>query len=393
MPRFTYEVRQPTGVVERGTTAGESAQAVARALQAEGYYVIQIQPLAARPMAPSWETVSRRVLAPVFFRVSSKSLGAFFASLRSLLSAGMNISEAMTTLSRRTGNRTLRRAAYEMGEEAVRGRPMSGVLGRFPAAFGPATRAMIETGEDSGFLERAAGRLAEHFDRAHELEMAYRWNTFYPKILVLALIVLPTIPTLVMGTFNQWLGLLLTRSLPTLAAVFLLWYGWRLLLLLPWLSRALDRLKLLVPWFGSLTRRTAVARWARSLSMLSSAGVPVHRALLAAAAATGNRAIEASLVREAEGVLHGRTLSEVAQASAEIPGMAVDMLATAEKAGSIDSALDKVAEYYESETDVGGKQTAVAVGVGFYLLIAFLIAIYVIGQWGSYIGQIGSYGD
>jgi len=163
MPQFTYEVRQSTGAVERGTTSGESTQAVARALQAEGYFVIQVQPLAARPVGTSWEAFSRRVLAPVFFRVSSKSLGAFFASLRSLLSAGMNVSEAMTTLSRRTGNRTLRRAAHEMGEEAVRGRPMSGVLGRFPAAFGPAARAMIETGEDSGFLERAAGRLAERW--------------------------------------------------------------------------------------------------------------------------------------------------------------------------------------------------------------------------------------
>lgn len=391
MPQFTYEVRQPTGAVSRGTTSGESAQAVARKLQAQGYYVIEIRPLPARAAAASRDAFSRNVLAPVFFRVSSKSLGAFFASLRALLSAGMNISEAMTTLSRRTGNRTLRRAAYEMGEEAVRGRPMSSVLGRFPAAFGPATRAMIETGEESGFLERAAGRLAEHFDRTHELEMAYRWNTFYPKILVLALIVIPTLPTLVLGTVNEWLGVLLSRSLPTLVTVLLLWYGWRMMLLLPWLSRGIDRLKLLVPWFGSLARRTATARWARSLSMLSSAGVPVHRALLAAAAATGNRAIEASLVREAEGVLHGRTLSEVAQASREIPAMALDMLATAEKAGSIESALDKVAEYYESETDVGGKQTAVAVGVGFYLLIALLIGIFVISQWGAYIGGMGSF--
>jgi len=71
-------------------------------------------------------------------------------------------------------------------------------------------------------------------------------------------------------------------------------------------------------------------------------------------------------------------------ASRVVPPMAVDLLSAAEKSGSVEDALDKVAEYYESETEVGGKQTAVAVGTGIYLLIAALIAGVVIKFWLGY---------
>lgn len=118
--------------------------------------------------------------------------------------------------------------------------------------------------------------------------------------------------------------------------------------------------------------------------MLMAAGVPVHRALVAAASASGNAAMERAMVREAEGVLHGRSVTEVVAASRQVPDMALDMLATAERSGSVEGALDKVAEYYESETDVGGKQTAMAVGVLLYLLVAAIIAVIVISFWTSY---------
>lgn len=128
----------------------------------------------------------------------------------------------------------------------------------------------------------------------------------------------------------------------------------------------------------------ATARWARSLAMLMAAGVPVHRALVAAASASGNAAMERALVREATGVLHGKSVTEVVAASRMMPDMALDMLATAERSGSVEGALEKVAEYYESETDVGGKQTAMVVGVVAYLIIAAIIGGIVISFWYGY---------
>ena len=386
MPTFTYEAREQSGKVERGTREAESAEAVARELRAQGYFIVSIE-RTARPRPQQFEQVKRQVVAPVLYPVSSKHRAMFYSSLKALMSSGMNVSEAMGSLAKRTQNHTLRAAAAEMAEEAVRGRPMSGVMRRYPAAFPAVALAVMEAGEQSGLIELTADRLAKYYDRAFELEQMYRWQTFYPKILLIALIVIPTVPVLVMGTFAQWISLVLSRSLPLLLAALALWYGGRLLLRVPQIKRAFDSIKLAIPWFGSLSRRMSTARWARALAILLSAGVPVHRAMVAAASATGNGAMEEALVREAEGVLHGKTVAEAVAASRHIPEMALDMLATAERAGSIEDALEKVADYYESETDVGGKQTAVALGVVLYLLVALAIGIFVISFWKGYFGQ------
>lgn len=389
MPTFTYEVKSPTGQVERGTMEADTSQVVARRLRSQGFYVVSVEPARREKLRTPVDVIVRRGLSPVFYPVSSKATASFFASLSALLSAGMNMSEALMTLSQRTRNGTLRRAAQEMAEAAVEGRPMSSVVDKYPSAFSPATIAAIEAGEESGLIDQMAGRLAKYFDRVFELEQIYRWQTFYPKVLVIAAIIIPTVPVLVIKGFDPWINLVLTRGLPVLLGIAALWYGWRMLMQVPPVRYVIDRIKLLIPWFGSLSRRVATARWARALAMLSAAGVPVHRALVAAASASGNRAMEEALVHESAGVLRGRTLAEVVRDSREIPAMAVDMLATAERAGSIEGALEKVAEYYESETEVGGKQTALALAVLAYLIVAGIIAFMVITFWQGYFQDLG----
>ena len=171
MPRFSYEVRQRSGQVERGTMAAETPQAVARKLQAEGYFVVAVEQVG-RPVTEEtpWNSFKRRVLAPTFYPTSSKALATYFSSLRALLSTGMNVSEATRTLSQRTGSRMLRHAAREMAEAAIQGRPMSGVMRKYPSAFGPAALAAMEAAEQTGLIEQMADRLARYFDRAFELE-------------------------------------------------------------------------------------------------------------------------------------------------------------------------------------------------------------------------------
>jgi len=385
MPTFAYEVKQPTGQTQKGTIEGESAQAAARALQAQGYFVVTVQPVrSARLRRGERPNLSRRFLAPILYPVNSKSLAIFFSSLKVLLGAGMNISEALHTLAGQTGNPALKQAAREMSEEAVRGRPMSSVLGRYPSAFTPTTIAIMEAGEQSGLIEHTSDRLATYYDRIFQLEQSYRWQTFYPKILLIALILIPTAPTLILGGTAAWLQELMSRALPLAVGITVLWYGWRALRSISAFSAAVDRVKLGIPWFGTLARKLATARWARALATLSSAGVPVHQAMIAAAAASGNKAMEVDLARQARQLLDGRTLTEVVAASHAVPRMAVDLLAAAERAGSVENALDKVADYYESETEVSGKQTAVAVGMGFYLLVAILIGAYVLRFWLGY---------
>jgi type IV pilus assembly protein PilC len=389
MPTFTYEIREQDGDLRQGTAQGESAEAVARDLRAQGYFVVTVE--AVRRVQPDMVAgLKRQVLAPVFYPVSSKSRAMFFSSLRALMQSGMSVSEAMGTLAKRTGNRTLAHAAAEMGDEAVRGRPMSSVMRKYPSVFPQIALAAMEAGEQSGLIESTAERLAKYFDRTFELEQTYRWHTFYPKMLLVALILIPSAKTLILNGFGPWLSVVLGQALPLLLAIAVLWYGWRLLAQIAPVKKALDRLRLSLPWFGSLSRRLSTARWARALSMLLRAGVPIHRSLVVASSAAGNAAMEEALTQESEGVLHGQTVAEALAESKVLPDMALDMIATAERSGSFEDTLERIADYYESETDVGGKQTAIAVGIVFYLFVAIAIGMMVISFWGGYFSGYNS---
>ena len=152
-----------------------------------------------------------------------------------------------------------------------------------------------------------------------------------------------------------------------------------------------------IPEMGAVTAALAVERLARSpytaevaLSMLLRAGVPIHRSLVVASSAAGNAAMEEALTQEAERVLRGQTVAEALAESKVLPDMALDMIATAERSGSFEDALERIADYYESETDVGGKQTAIAVGMIFYLIVAAIIGFVVISFWGDYFSQYDS---
>jgi type II secretory pathway component PulF len=381
MRTYQYEAKLPTGQVEQGVAEGESVETIARDLRAKGYFVVKVKET--RLTSGRAERLQREVLAPIFCPASPKALSIFFSSMRAMLGAGFSVLDLGHTLAQQTNNPILKQAAADMAEAAKEGRPMSSVLRKYPSAFDKATISMIEAGEHSGALERTAQQLAAYFDRMFELAQMYRWQTFYPKILLIAIVVLPTIQTLIFNP-GAWLGMILGRTIPLVSAILLLWYGYRVSKRLAGLRQTMDLIKLSLPWVGSMVRRGCTARWARALAMLLRAGVPIHQALVAAASTAGNGEVERNLIHAAKGVQEGHLLAEVFASVPQIPRMAQDMLATAERAGSTEDALDRVATYYESETEVGGKQGALVVGVVIFAIIALIIGYMVVSFWGQY---------
>jgi type IV pilus assembly protein PilC len=383
---YEYQARTQRGSVEQGRLEADSMAAVQRQLTAKGYIAIRIRE--ARPGARAWQTLDRQLLAPTFYPASAKSLSIFFSSMRVMFSAGINVMDMGSTLADQTMHPMLKQAARDIAQAARDGRPMSTVLRRYPAAFDAASIAMIEAGEQSGELEKVAQALTQYYDRLFELQQMYRWQTFYPKILLIAILTLPNAVSLIMGGFKAWLSMVLRAGLPILAGIVVLWYGYRLARRVKGFRETMDLIKISIPWFGSLTRRMATARWGRAFAMLMRAGVPIHQALIASASTCGNSEMERSLVRAAHLVQQGRPLTDVLAGIRHIPRMTKDMLYTAEKAGSVEDALDKIAEYYESETEVGGKQTALLVGVLLLLICGIIVGAIVIRFYGGYVGGI-----
>ncbi|NIM04186.1 MAG: hypothetical protein GTO55_00220, partial [Armatimonadetes bacterium] len=394
MPEFRFEAKDEKGANVSGQLNAESEREAVRQLQSQGYFLRRLvkqkgPSVAAAVPSSAW----RDVAAPVFIPVSSKAMSLFFSSFASMLAAGMSIHEATHHLAERAPGRILRRAAREMSEAALEGKRMTTVAIRHPAAFSPFVVAMLETGEASGMLERSMRQMAEYFQRAHALEMLFRLETFYVKILIICAILIPTLPLLVLSGFKAWLPVALTRTLPILMGLIAFWYGWRLLMRYKVMRQGVDRLKLSFPIIGSIVRRNAMAKWCRAMTMLFDAGVPLSVSLEAAGMASGNMALAASTSALAHRVSAGEPVSTVMAESGEFSDTAVDMMITGERSGDISGSLTKVAEYCESESETASKQSAVLLGVVAYLIVALIIGYMVFSFYSGYFGGIFELGE
>jgi type II secretory pathway component PulF len=300
----------------------------------------------------------------------------------------MGLSGAAHALAEKSDNRTLGAVSREIAEAAGQGRRPTTVLQRHPGVFPAFARAVIETGEETGLLEQTCKKMAEFYDQMYELQLAYRAQGFYPALLLAAYVVIPAVPALVLDGFGAFAVMVISSTWHTALFLIALLLVWRALVQFRGCAEAIDRLKLSLPWLGSVFRRTALSRWARAMAMLFSAGVAMGKAVETAASACGNAAIEAAIRREASGILKGQPLSEVMKATGEFPNTAVEMVAVGEQSGEVDKVLARLAGYYETEVMAAQKQAAVSVGAGFYLLVVFLIGIYVIRFWTGYYGQL-----
>lgn len=398
MQTFSYEAKTDTGELVRGRLEAETERGAVEKIRSMGYWVLRVKQTRPRGELTWYQYLARGYFSFIFHRVNAKSLAIWYRSFADLLGAGWNLHEAALTLAERTRSHTLRQVAREIAERALRGELMSPVFDRYPSVFPLHAKALVQTGEETGLLDETLEHLAAFYDTVYEIQMAYRMETFYPKVVLFLFITLPPIIPAVVGASGGAGALsfdwrIYLRALIARIGIwgFLLaaaWFVWRLLMQFQPVRRGWDRLKLIIPGVGGIGRRNGLARWARSMAMLLRAGVPLRRGLEAAASATGNEAMAASMRREIQRVLSGEPLSAVMAASHEFPEQAIDMVVTGERSGNIERMLDKMADYYQAEALTASKQTAVTVGVAFYLLVALLVAIYVIGFWTGYYGSI-----
>ena len=408
MQTYSYEAKSITGEVVRGSLEAETERGAVEQIRNMGYWVLKVkgikrvrEPVRSSRREPSeltwYQALARGYFSFLFHRVNAKSLAIFYHSFASLLGAGINAHEAALTLADRTRSHTLRQVAREIADAARRGEPMSPVLERYPSIFPLFAKALVQTGEETGLLNETFERLAEFYDAMFELQMAFRLETFYPKIVLFMLLVIPPIIPAVAGSagtgqlvFNWriYFETLLQNTAGVTLALVGLWFGWRFLMQIPPLRQGWDRCKLLIPGIGGILRRVSLVRWARAMAMLVRAGVPLRRSLDAAASATGNEAMAVSIRREMPRVIGGEPLSAVMTASHEFPEQSIDMVMTGERSGHIDKMLDKMAEYYQTEATVSGKQTAMITGVVFYLAVAVLVGMVVVSFYTNYYGDM-----
>ncbi len=367
MAQFQYRAADGDGrIVEGMIDAPARAQAASR-LQERGLIPLQVDVPGERGRS-SLLNLSLPQLSSWRNRIGKGDLLIFTHELSTLLTAGLPLDRSLQILGELSENPEMERVVGDVLQSVQRGKSLAESLGQHPRVFEPLYVNMVRAGEIGGVLETVLGRLTEYLERATELRDEVRSAMVYPVILlttsmasvmVLLIYVLPKFTAI----FTQG-GAVLPLSARVLVAASEAMRGWWWLGVLlvgfgaagfvRWVRTAAgrlrwDRFRLEVPLFGDLTRKVAVARFARTLGTLLNSGVPMLQSLDIVREVTGNIVLEAAIDEVKTGVRGGAGVAGPLSHTGVFPALALQMISVGEETGRLDQMLVSVADYFDKE--------------------------------------------
>lgn len=362
MPRFSYTAIDSRGQTATGALHADSRSAAMEQVIAQGLTPVKLD-------AGEGEGTSQSPAGPG--RVSASHVEAFTRELSHLLSAGVSLSRALSVLKREASHAGARALWSAVHDDVVGGASLADALGRWPRSFPPVYSAMVRAGEAGGFLDVVLNQIAEFRAKEGELKGKVKAAMIYPAVLaVLAVGVLIFLLTFFIprfsGIFEEF-----GSSLPWLtqmiiaASHVMVRYGPAVVVGLvvlfivirraaegPSGRRAVERVMLGTPGFGSVLARFALVRFSRMLGTLLEAGVPLETALRMAREALGNQTLADAIGQAIEQVKRGAPLSRALGAASKLfPPSVIEMVAVAEETGRLDKELQRLAKNYEVELD------------------------------------------
>ncbi|QZP22078.1 MULTISPECIES: type II secretion system F family protein [Pseudomonas] len=311
------------------------------------------------------------VLAGLKPSIKSADITQLTRQLATLLKAGIPLLQALDIISEGFDNATLRELLQGLQQSIAAGTSLADALRKHPRCFDELYCNLVAAGEQAGALETLLERVAIHREKSEQLKARIKKAMTYPiTVLIVASLVtgvllvhvvpqfqslfagvdgkLPgfTLQVIALSEFMQraWWGV----ALGLLAAGFGLRHAYHAL---PAFQLWLDAGLLKVPVAGKLLRKSAVARYARTLSTTFAAGVPLVQALDSVAGAAGSEPFRQAIEHMRHDVSTGMQLNQSMAVSGLFPGMAIQMTAIGEESGTLDRMLEKVANQYEADVD------------------------------------------
>ena len=353
---------------------------------------------------------------PKFLRgkVKQKDLTTLTRQLATLVDAGLPLLRGLHVLQRQTPTPALRDALAGMCESVESGSTFSESLQNYPKIFSNLYINMVRAGEAGGVLEVVLNRLAEFAEKAEKIKNKVKGAMVYPIVVFFAAIgitsfllvavipkfkdifndllegkPLPAITQFVMNASN----LMMHNGLAVLGAVIAFVALFKVFAKTKTGSYILDVAKINAPMFGSLVRRTAVARMTRTLGTLLASGVPVLQALMIVRDTTGNAVISRAMQSVHDAVKEGESMTAPLAACKVFPPMVISMVEVGEETGALPDMLTRIADTYDDEVDnaVAGLTSVIeplmiiilALIVGTIVIAMFMPMIQIIGTLGS----------
>jgi general secretion pathway protein F len=405
MPAYAFEALDVEGATQKGVIEADTARAARGLLRGRALVPLEVTPVSSGESAgtAAAKSLFRR---PVF---TSTGLAIWTRQLAGLVSSGLTLERALTALAEEADNEQQHHLVAALRAEVNAGSPFGKALGRFPREFSDIYVAVVGAGEQSGHLGMVLERLADDLEERQALNAKLLAATLYPAIVTVAalVIVLLLMTYVVPQVANVFLGT--KRALPLLTVIMLglsaFVRSWGLLMLVlmaaafgalrlslrnPAFRERFDAGWLTLPLVGRLSRGYNAARFAGTLAMLAGAGVPILKALQAAAETLGNRAMRADALDALVLVREGAPLHSAMAQKKRFPGLLGMFARLGEQTGQLPAMLQRAANQLSAEVQRRALQLAtlleplLIVGMGLVVMLivlAVLLPIIQLNQW------------
>jgi type IV pilus assembly protein PilC len=391
MSTYVFKAMDGSGAKATGEVEADSKQIVAEQLKQRGMIVLDI---AAKHQ-------SKEIKLSFLGKIKPADLTIMTRQLATMVNSGMTILRALYVLEAQTENEKLVDTLTLVRKDVEAGLPLSDALERHPAVFNPLFVAMTRAGETGGVLDTALNRVADQLESADSLRRQVKAAMAYPLVVmgfavtVLVAMVVFLVPVFV-DTFKNFGGELpaITQFTVGLSnAMTGYWWAFIIVSVGSWKlfnkwrttdkGRAMwDAFKLRLPMkIGDIVQKICLARWSRTLSALTSAGVPLLQALDITGKTAGNAVIEKAMHAVIENVKQGGTIADPLKASSAFPGMVSHMVGVGEETGALDTMLSKIADFYEDQVAAAVKQLASILEPVMIVLVGGMVGFIVISMY------------
>ncbi len=375
MPVYQYEVADRRGSVSRGTAeASEQAELITR-FRERGQVVLSLSP------TPGGSGGRSADLSPIMagFRESYKRMSSgvnlgtvllFTGQLAAMLGGGLHLVRILTALAAESTHKVFSKILERVRDDITAGSTFADSLAQHPHVFSQLYISIVRAGEVSGSLPLVLDTLTIYLEKTDAIRRKVKGAIAYPAviltvaILVVMFMIIKIVPIFesVYTKANAQLPLP-TRVLMLISSTI---RSYLLLVILAVLllgvlfyavsqtrggRRVLDTLKLRMPLFGSLIRKSIMARTCRTLSVLLNAGIPLIEAMETVSKVSGNSVIESAMADATQRMRDGGTIAETLRATGHFPGMITQLVATGEESGTLPTMLARAATYYEQQVD------------------------------------------
>jgi type IV pilus assembly protein PilC len=362
MAEFSWEARGRTGELRAGTMVADNIESVNTRLRKQNLNPVKVKK---KPLT---------INIQIGTGVDTKDLVTFTRLFATMIDAGLPLVQCLDILAQQQPKPAFAAVLKDIKNSVEGGSTFSDALRKHPRIFDELFVNLIQAGEAGGILDSILGRLSIYLEKRQKLVRQVQGALSYPTIVFfIAIGVMGVMLTFVIPAFENMFAEFgggkdalpaLTRFMVALSHGFITFLplviavavgiavAFSYTLKQPKGKRAFHKTLLILPIMGPVLQKIAVARFTRTLGTLLQSGVPILDALEICAKTSGNMVLESAIMHVRQRISEGQNMVEPLMEAKVFPDMVVQMIGVGEQTGALDQMLNKIADFYEEETDV-----------------------------------------